>query len=146
MIPPWFQACIYWKKSLIWRDHFLPSIFSMIVSFFHWSAWSDPYVKDTVVILQHLLQPSITISGLSLIREKLKGMFISGKPLWPCSFKGTYLFHRTSRNIFFFKKCCVKCLKALTEIPFFHVECVKQFHNSSWKYSLTIVNVLEEQL
>ena len=44
-------------------------------------------VKDTVFISQHLLQPSIITSG-----------FISGKPLWPCSFKGTYFFHGTSCN------------------------------------------------
>ena len=47
MIPPWFYPCIYWKKSVKWRHHFLPSIFSVIVSFFHGSAWSDPYVEDT---------------------------------------------------------------------------------------------------
>ena len=32
MIPPWFQAFIYWKKSVIWRHHFQSSIFSMLVS------------------------------------------------------------------------------------------------------------------
>ena len=36
----------------------------MIVSIFHGSAWSDPYVKGTVFILQDLLQPSIMTSGL----------------------------------------------------------------------------------
>ena len=29
MIPPWIQPCIYWKKSVKWRHHFLLSIFSM---------------------------------------------------------------------------------------------------------------------
>ena len=51
-------------------------------------------------------------------------MFISRKPLWPCSFKGAYLFHRTSCNNFF-EKYCVKSTKAVTEIPFFHGEPAK---------------------
>ena len=46
-------------------------------------------------------------------------MFVSGKSLWPCSFKGAYLFYRTNT---FFEKYCVKCTKTLTEIPFFHGE------------------------
>ena len=112
---------IYWKKSVIWRHHFLPYIFSKIMSFFYGSVWSDPYIKNTMFISQHLLQPSITTSCMWLIREKLKSMFISGKPLWPCSFKDTYLFHRTSCNNFCLKSTV---LNALTEIPFFHGECV----------------------
>ena len=39
------------------------------------------YVKDTVFISQRLLQPSIITSGLPLIPENLKGMFIWEKPL-----------------------------------------------------------------
>ena len=27
IIPPWFQTCIYWKKFVIWGNHFQPSIF-----------------------------------------------------------------------------------------------------------------------
>ena len=45
------------------------------------STWGDPYVKDNVFISQHLLQPSRITSGLWLIRENLKGMFIWWKPL-----------------------------------------------------------------
>ena len=72
----------------------------------------------------------------SVVDSRKIGEYVSfGKTIVDCSFKGTYLFHRTSCNIFFFKKkCCVKCLNALTGIPFFHGECVKQFHNSDWKY------------
>ena len=126
LIHPWFQACISWRKSVIWWHQFQLSIFSIIESLFPGSTWSVPYVKDTLFISQHLLQPSIITSGLWLIREKLKSMFISGKTLWPCSFKGTYIFDRTSCNNFCLKSS-VKCLKALTEIPFFHGECVRQF-------------------
>ena len=91
MTPSWFWACIYWKKSVIWRHHFLLSIFSMIVSLFHGSAWSNLYVQDTVFISQHLLQPSIMTSGLWLIRKNLKSMLCSGKTLWHYFFKGSYL-------------------------------------------------------
>ena len=53
------------------------------------------YVKGTVFILQHLLQPSIIVRSLWLIRENLMStVFIRGKQLQPCSFKGAYLFHR----------------------------------------------------
>ena len=72
LIPPWFQACIYWKKFVIWRHHLQPSIFSMIVSLFHGSTWSNPHVKETVFISQYFLQPSIIINGLRLIREKVE--------------------------------------------------------------------------
>ena len=37
---------------------------------------SDSYVKDTVFISQHVLQPSIITRGLWLILENMKGMFI----------------------------------------------------------------------
>ena len=70
--PPWFQACIYWKKFVSWRHHFQPSIFSMIVSLFHGSTWRNPHVKETVFISQHFLQPSIRISGMWLNREKVE--------------------------------------------------------------------------
>ena len=53
IISPWFQACIYWKKFVIWWHHFQPSIFSMIVSLFQGSTWSNPHVKETVFISQH---------------------------------------------------------------------------------------------
>ena len=48
MIPPWFQAFLYWKKSAIWWHHFQPAVFSMTVSLFHGSTWSNPQVKETV--------------------------------------------------------------------------------------------------
>ena len=57
-MPPRFQACIYWRKSVNWRHQLQPSIFSMVMSLFHGSTWSNPYVKDTVFISQHFLQSS----------------------------------------------------------------------------------------
>ena len=72
LIPPWFQACIYWKKFVIWRHHLQPSIFSMIVSLLH---GSNPHVKETVFISQS----SIIIVGLRLIREKVEEYVYFGK-------------------------------------------------------------------
>ena len=72
IIPPWFQAWIYWNKFVIWRHHFQPSNFSMIVSLFHVSTWSNPHVNETVFISQHFLQPSIIMSGLWLIWENVE--------------------------------------------------------------------------
>ena len=61
------------------------------------------HAKGTVFILQHLLLPCFIASGLWLSWENLKGtVFIWGKLLQPCSFKGAYLFHRTS-----FNNCCL---------------------------------------
>ena len=64
IITPWFQACII----VSWRHHFQPSIFSMIVSLFHGSTWRNPHVDEIVFISHYFLQPSITTSGLWLIR------------------------------------------------------------------------------
>ena len=50
IIPPWFQACIYWKKFVIWQHHFQPTIFSIIVSLFHGGTWSNPHVKESVFL------------------------------------------------------------------------------------------------
>ena len=62
IIPPWFQAWIYWKKFVIWRHHLQPSIFSMIVSLFHGSTWSNPHVEETVFISEYFLQPPILVT------------------------------------------------------------------------------------
>ena len=64
MIPPWFQECVYWTKSVIWRYLLEPFIFSIIVLLFHGSTWSDSYVKGTKSISQHLLKPSILLQAV----------------------------------------------------------------------------------
>ena len=70
VIPPWFQKCIYWMKSVIWL-HLLESfIFSIIVLLLHGCTWSDPYFKDTVSISQHLLQPSVLLQAVCDLFEK----------------------------------------------------------------------------
>ena len=50
MIPPWFQECIYWKKSVVWQYQLQPSICSMVVSLFNGSTWN--YVKDASSIVK----------------------------------------------------------------------------------------------
>ena len=94
MIPPWFQGCIYCKKPVIWRHQLQPFIFFMVLPLFHGSTWI--YVKGPVFTSQDFMQSSIITSGLWLIQENLKGMFIWGKPLQPCSFKCAYSFQKTT--------------------------------------------------
>ena len=81
LILPWFQACIYWKMLVVWRHHLQPSIFSMIVSLFQSSTWSNPHVKETVFISKYFLQPSVIINGLRLIRENVEEYVYLRKPI-----------------------------------------------------------------
>ena len=60
-------------KKICYMTTSFPAIHFLYDSvIFHRSAWGDLYIKDTVFISQHLVQPSIKTSGLWLIREKLK--------------------------------------------------------------------------
>ena len=64
------------RKSVIWRHHLKPSIFSTFL--FQGGTWSNPlchehFVYFTMFISQHFLQPSIIItSDLWLIQGNLK--------------------------------------------------------------------------
>ena len=82
------------RSFVIWRRHFQSSIFCMIVPLFHGSTRYNLHVKQTVFILQDFLQPSIII---------VEQYVYLRKPLYPCSFKGAYLFCRTSCNNFCLK-------------------------------------------
>ena len=113
MISPWFQGCLYGKNCVILGHHLRLTIFSMIVSLFHRATWGNPYVKDIVFILKHLLETSIIASGLSLIWENLNDMFIWKEPLEDCSFKGVYLFHRTSSSNICLKRAALNATKVL---------------------------------
>ena len=119
IIPPWFQAYIYWKKFVSWRHHFQPSIFSMIVSLFHGSTWRNPHVKETVFISQYFLQPSIIIKPS--VVDSRNSWFISEKALWRLSYKGAYLFHRTSCNNFFLRSTVLNAQKYLQRFQSFMV-------------------------
>ena len=91
----------------------------LVVPSFHESNWSNPFKKDTVFISRHFLQSSIITRSQWLIWENLKGVFIWGKPLSPCSFKSDYLFHRTSCTVVQLPlSYCVKYTKTLATIPF----------------------------
>ena len=100
MILPWFQACVYWKKSVIWRYQLQPSIFYMKVLLCHGSTWSDPCVKDTVFISQHFLQSSIITTGVWLIQKNWNVCLFEESH---CS-QGAHLFHRTSCSNFCLRK------------------------------------------
>ena len=116
LIPPWFQACINWKKFVIWRHHLIH--FCDEVSLFHGSTWSNSHVKETVLISQYLLQPSIIINGLQLIREKVEECLFEESHCSPAVFKVAICCTEQVVIIFLWK--VVKCAKAITEIPFFH--------------------------
>ena len=83
MVPPWFQACINWKigcylTTSIPAIHFFYGNVIISLEAIH-------YVKRTVFILQDLLQGSIIVSSLWLIRGNLKvTAFIWGKQ-WKAS-------------------------------------------------------------
>ena len=86
-------------------------------------------------ISQRLLQPSIITSTLWLIRENLKGLFIWWKPLWSCSFKGNYLFHKTSCSNICLKSVVLNVRKHLKPCHSFMMnKLIWQFHNSSSSY------------
>ena len=86
-------------------------------------------------ILQHLLQPSIITNGLCLIRENLKGMLIGRKPLYPCFFKGAYLFRRTSCSNFCLKSTVLNARKHFPILSFFNLTIPQQQLQLFIKYS-----------
>ena len=135
MIALWFQACIYWKIVVFLTASVTVIYFSMVLSVFHGSTWSDPYVKGTVFISQHLLQPSITTNDFCLIRANMSGiMFIWGKPLQPCSFKGNYLIHRARSSNFCLKSTVLNARKLLQPSHSFMVNVlIWQCHNGHYK-------------
>ena len=83
-------------------------------------------------ISQHVLQPSIITNGLWLIREILKGTFISGKSLWPSESVTT-----ESLDIFFKKikkwipwECpCRLCKTYVPQVGFIRVVKVKDTYH-----------------
>ena len=118
IIPPWFQACIYWKKFVIWRHHLQPSIFSMIVSLFHRSTWSSPQVNETVIILFATIHYNKRSAVDS--RKIWRVCLFEENHCSPAVLKVPIYFTEQVAIIFVWK--VVKCTKSLTEIPFFHGE------------------------
>ena len=110
--------------------------FLMVVPLFYGSTWSNPFVKDTVFISQHFLQPSIITSGLWLIQENVKGVFIWEKPY--C--RPAFLFHRTTCRNFCLKSTVLNAQRHLQPSHF-------NLAISQQQLQLSIrVNFLEEQL
>ena len=142
MIPPWFQECIYWMKSVIWRHLMEAFIFSA-------GALETIHMSRTLLsILQLLLQPSILLQAVCGWFEKnwmiclFEESYCSPALLLRCLFiPQNYL------QWYLFEKCCAKCTKELVATPLFVGECVNlQFHNSNCSYSLSVVNFSEEHL
>ena len=136
MIPPWFQECIYWMKSVIWRHLMEAFIFSA-------GALETIHMSRTLLsILQLLLQPSILLQAVCGWFEKnwmiclFEESYCSPALLLRCLFiPQNYL------QWYLFEKCCAKCTKELVATPLFVGECVNlQFHNSNCSYSLSEVN------
>ena len=110
MKPPSFKECIYWMKFFIWRHLLHSSIFSLVVSSFHWSNWSNPYVKDTVFIYLYCVYIFIYLYILYYNKQsmadsrKVEWYVYLRKAIITLSFKGVKLFYRTS--------CSNICLKS----------------------------------
>ena len=119
-IPPWFQACIYWKKS--WRHQFQPFIFfydSVIISREHLkksTCQGNCVYFTTLFATIHYNKRSVVDSRKSwrvcLLQENHWGPALLKVPIYSTELVA----------IMFFEKYCVKCTKALTEIPLFHGE------------------------
>ena len=111
IILPWFQARIYWKKSVLRRHHFQPSVFSMIVSLFHGSTWSNPHVNETVLVYFTIL--------FAIVYYNKRSAIDSRKSWRVCLFEenygspASYLFNRTSCNIFCLKGTVLNAQKHL---------------------------------
>ena len=123
MIPPCFQACkkevcIYWKKnilkvyiegSVVWRNQLQLSIFTMIVSSFHGSNWSDPYVKET--FCSHPLQQVVC----SWFNKFWRVCVFQKSHCSPALLK-VPIYSTELVTVCLFEKYCVKCTKALAAI------------------------------
>ena len=111
------------------KEKLQPLILSNLLCFCrNGSTRSDPYVKDTVFISQHLLQPSTTHPLYQAVcgwfEKKLSACLFEENHCSPALLK-VPIYSTELVAIIFFGKCCVKCTKALTEIPFFHGKCLK---------------------
>ena len=145
MIPLSFQVCIYWMNSVIWPHLLEPFIFSIIVLLFHGSTWSDPYVKGTVSISQHLLHPSIC-PVFGWFEKKWMTCLFKESHCSPALLKVPIYFTELVAVIFVWKVLC-KCTDVLVAISSLVGECVNlQFPNSNYSYSLSVVSFLEQLL
>ena len=87
----------FYNSIIISREHLNPSIYQRHCVYF-----------TTLVATIHIIT-----SNLRLIWEKLNAMFIWGKPLQPCPFKGAYSFYRTSCSNICLKSAAVNSRKHL---------------------------------
>ena len=101
IIPPWFQKPIHWKKFVIWRHHFQPSIFSLIVSLLRGNTCSNPHIKESVFIWQHFFA-TIHYNKRSVVdsRKSWRVCLFEENYCSPALLKVPIRFHRTSCNNF----------------------------------------------
>ena len=107
------------------EHHFQTSIYPMTVSLFHGSTWSNSYVKDTVFVLQHLLQTLIITSGLWMIREKLKNMLLYSTQ--ELLFLGSYFF-KIAAFLSFFRTVTLSQVLFLQSSFFFGAKLLQSRH------------------
>ena len=108
-------SCRYWNIVIIWGHQLHPSFFAMVLSLFHGSTWSNPYVRCTGFISQYLFQSSRIIENLchkiSCSNFCLKSTLLNArKHFQPFhSFRWVYFFQNTTccqYNIFFQNTTC----------------------------------------
>ena len=113
---PFFHR--YW---VIWRHHLQPSIFSMIVSLFHASTWSNPHVKETFFYFT-ILFATIDYNKRSAVdsRKSWRVCLFEESNCSPALLK--VAIYSTEQVAIIFAWKVVKCTRAFTEIRFFHGE------------------------
>ena len=98
----------------------------MLLSLFNRSTWSDPLCQEQCVYFASL-SGVIHDNKWSVVDSRtFEGYYVYlRKALWSCSFRGAYLFYRTSCSSFCSKfTVLIKCMKTLAVILFLHGECV----------------------
>ena len=116
----------------------------MIVSFFT-EALEAIYMSRKLCLFHNTWCNHPLKQAVWLIRKKLKSVFISKNHCGPALLKIPIY---STELVAMFEKYHVKCPKALTEIPFFHDECVNLTISQQRLqiFIKCIVNVLEGQL
>ena len=115
LIHPWYQACIYWKKSVIWWHHFHPIIFSITELLFHGRTWSDSLCQGHCVHFT-MLAAAIHYNKRSMVylRETIVALWICN--LW---ISGHFL-KKKSKNGFHWNSLA-DCKTYVPQVVFFWV-------------------------
>ena len=121
IIPPWFKACIYWKKVC-----YMTASFPAIHFFYDSVIISREHLKQSMCqgnrLYFTILFATIHYSKGSAVdsRKRWRVCLFEEKNCSPTVLKMPIYFTEQVAIIFVWK--VVKCTKSLTEIPFFHGE------------------------